>query len=164
MNLNKAIIVGNVTQQPEIRSIATGTQVANFSVATNRFYNDRATGERQQETEFHRVVAWSRLAEIIGQYVQKGSLIMIEGRIQTRSWDDKTTGAKRYATEIIADSIQLGPRREGATGGAPSQYADRTQPSPRTQRSAPSQDEPPMPTIDAGAVTEDDIDLKDIPF
>lgn len=163
MNLNKAIIVGNVTQQPEIRSIATGTQVANFTVATNRFYNDRATAQRQQETEFHRVVAWARLAEIIGQYVQKGSLIMIEGRIQTRSWDDKTTGAKRYTTEIIADSIQLGPRRDGATN-TPSQYGSNAQPSPATKQATPSQDEPPIPTIDAGAVTEDDIDLKDIPF
>ena len=167
MNYNKAIILGNVTRQPELRTTPSGAQVVNFGIATNRFYNDKNSGEKQQEVEFHNVVAWSRLAEIIGQYVNKGSLILVEGRIQTRSWDDKTTGQKRYATEIIAENIQLGPRRDNATQGN-SNY-DREEPSSPQRQTTPrntTQDteEEPIPTIDAGTPSEDDIDMKDIPF
>ena len=168
MNFNKAIIVGNVTRQPEVRTTPSGAQVVNFSIATNRFYNDRNTGERQQEVEFHNVVAWSRLAEIIEQYVNKGSLILIEGRIQTRSWDDKTTGQKRYTTEIIAENIQLGPRRDSGNNTTTDSYSRNSQETPRSAPREPTQKattaEPQIPTIDAGTPNEDDIDIKDIPF
>ncbi|MEX0916523.1 MAG: single-stranded DNA-binding protein, partial [Candidatus Spechtbacterales bacterium] len=99
MNLNKVIIIGNVTQDPDVRTTPGGAQVANFTVATNRTWNDRNSGQKETKAEFHNVVAWSRLAEIIGQYVKRGTLIMIEGRIETRSWEDKTSGEKKYRTE-----------------------------------------------------------------
>ena len=167
MNFNKAIILGNVTNQPEIRTTPSGAPVVNFSIATTRFYTDRNSGEKQQEAEFHNVVAWNRLAELVGQYVDKGSLILIEGRIQTRSWDDKVTGNKRYTTEIIADNIQLGPRR-GAGGADRGESSTptrrRSNPTTGSNKPADSTSEPPMPTIDAGIPSEDDIDMKDIPF
>jgi len=109
MNLNRAIIIGRVTQDPQLRTTPSGQPVCNFSVATNRFWNDQNTHERHEKTEFHNVVAWSRLAEISNQYLTKGSLVMIEGRIETHSWDDQS-GNRRYRTEIIAENMQLGPR------------------------------------------------------
>jgi len=108
MNLNKVFILGNVTQDPQIRQLPDGRLVANFGMATNRIYNDQ-TGERKQQTEFHNVVAFGRNAEIIQQYVQKGSLLLVEGRLQTRNWEDQS-GVKRYRTEIIVDRLQLGPK------------------------------------------------------
>ena len=157
MNLNKAIIIGNVTQDPEVRTTPGGAQVANFTVATNRTWNDRSSGERQSKAEFHNVVAWSRLAEIIGQYVKRGTLIMIEGRIETRSWDDPNGGGKKYRTEIIAENMQLGPR--GAGGGESSFESSR----PSRQEKQESNEEE-LPTIDASASSDDEVDIKDIPF
>ena len=115
MNLNKAIIVGNLTQDPEVRTTSSGDKVANFSVATNRMWTDKTTGEKQQKAEFHNVVLWRRLAEIAEQYLNKGSLVLIEGRIETRSWEGQD-GNTRYKTEIVGENMQLGPRRNGSTG------------------------------------------------
>ena len=157
MNLNKAIIIGNVTQDPEVRTTPGGTQVANFTVATNRTWNDRSSGERQSKAEFHNVVAWSRLAEIIGQYVKRGTLIMIEGRIETRSWDDPNGGGKKYRTEIIAENMQLGPR---GSGGGESSF-ESTRPS-RQEKQDVGEEE--LPNIDASASSDDEVDIKDIPF
>lgn len=109
MNLNRAIIIGRVTQDPQLRTTPSGQPVCNFSIATNRIWNDSDTRERQEKTEFHNIVAWRRLAEIANQYLLKGSLVMIEGRIETRSWDDPQ-GNRKYRTEIIAENMQLGPR------------------------------------------------------
>ena len=115
--VNKAIIVGNLGRDPEMRATQSGTQVANFTVATSRVYND-SSGQRQEETEWHKVVAFGRLAEICGQYLRKGKQVYIEGRIQTRSWDDKETGQKKYMTEIVANEMQmLGRAGEGGGGG-----------------------------------------------
>lgn len=115
--VNKAIIVGNLGRDPEMRATQSGTQVANFTVATSRVYND-ASGQRQEETEWHKIVAFGRLAEICGQYLHKGKQVYIEGRIQTRSWDDKETGQKKYMTEIVANEMQmLGRAGEGGGGG-----------------------------------------------
>jgi single-strand DNA-binding protein len=115
--VNKAIIVGNLGRDPEMRATQTGTQVANFTVATSRAYSDSG-GQRQEETEWHRVVAFGRLAEICGQYLHKGKQVYIEGRIQTRSWEDKESGQKRYSTEIVANEMQmLGRAGEGGGGG-----------------------------------------------
>jgi len=108
MNFNKAIIVGNLTRDPENRATASGKAVSNFGVATNRFWTDDQ-GQQQKQAEFHNIDAFGRLAEICNQYLSRGSLVLIEGRIQTRSWEDKD-GVKRYRTEIIADSMQMGPR------------------------------------------------------
>ena len=108
MNLNKAFILGNLTRDPELRQTATGQNVANFAVATNRMWSD-PSGNKQTQTEFHNVVVWGRLAEIASQYLAKGRLVFIEGRITNRSWQDQQ-GQKKYRTEIVAENMQLGPR------------------------------------------------------
>ena len=109
MNLNKVILVGNLTSDPELRSTPSGQTVCNFRMATNRVWTDRASGQKQQETEYHTIVAWGRLAEIASQFLTKGSLTMIEGRLRTRSWQD-SAGNKRFRTEVVAQTLQLGPR------------------------------------------------------
>ncbi len=141
MNLNKAIIIGRVTRDPELRTTPAGQSVCSFGVATNRVWSDPDTKERQEKTEFHNVVCWRRLAEIAGQYLAKGSLVMIEGRIETRTWEDKE-GNKRYRAEIIAENLQLGPKSSGGAGRPAS--AEETQ-----NESLPK---------------EEEIDVKDIPF
>ena len=114
--VNKVILIGNLGRDPEIRSLPSGQPVANFSVATSRRYKDR-DGNRREETEWHNVVCFGKQAEIAGQYLVKGKQVFIEGRIQTRSWDDKNTGEKKYRTEIICDNFQmLGGRGEGGGG------------------------------------------------
>jgi len=110
MNLNKVFILGNLTRDPEKRNLPSGQLVVSFGVATNRFYTNQ-NNEKQQETEFHNVTAFGRLAEIASQYLQKGSLVFIEGRLKTRSWEDQS-GTKHFRTEIIADNLQLGPRKK----------------------------------------------------
>lgn len=115
MYLNKAMIYGNLTRDPEKRALPNGTQVCSFGVATNRTYNDK-DGKKQEQTEYHNVVAFGRLAEIMGQYLQKGRPVYVEGRISTRSWDKD--GQKQYRTEIIVDNFQFGASSAG--GGAPS--------------------------------------------
>lgn len=153
MNLNKVFIVGNLTRDPELRQTAGGQAVCSFSVATNRRYTDKS-GQKQDQTEFHNVVAWGRQAEIINQYLRKGSMILVEGRIQTRSWVDQQ-GSKHWRTEIVAEQIQLGPR--GAGGGA----------APAGNPAAPADAAPrgpdPTPVIELPDESEE-IDIKDIPF
>ena len=108
MNLNKIFLVGRLTQDPETRTTSSGQMVCSFGLATNRIWNNQ-NKEKQKQTEFHNIVLWQRLAEIASQYLNKGSLVLIEGRIQTRSWEDQT-GNKRYKTEVVAENIQMGPR------------------------------------------------------
>src|SRR4029077_15613467 len=116
MYLNKAIVIGNLTRDPELRSLPSGIKVCTFSLATNRVWKDK-NGTRQDSTDYHNVVVFGRQAETVAQYMKKGSSILVEGRMQTRSWDDKTSGEKKYRTEIIADRTQFGPRA-GSTGGS----------------------------------------------
>ena len=148
MYLNKAIIIGNLTRDPEIKALPSGVKVASFSVATNRVWKDK-NGVKQENVDFHNVVVFGRQAEIVGQYMKKGSSILVEGRMQTRSWDD-AAGVKKYRTEIIADRIQFGPRREGTGGG----YS----PAP-----APEADEHKK-AIDTIEYPEEEINPEDIPF
>lgn len=115
--INKAIIIGHVGADPEIKFMPSGKAVANFSVATSDAWKDKQSGENQEATEWHRVVAFGRLAEIVGEYVAKGSMIYIEGKIQTRSWDDQG-GQKRYMTEIIASQMQMLGGKAIASGQA----------------------------------------------
>lgn len=117
MYLNKAQIYGNLTRDPELRALPTGQTVANFAVATNRTYKDK-DGQKKETVEYHNVVAFGKTADILGQYMKKGSPIFIEGRLQTRSWDDKETSKKLYRTEIVIESFQFGPNpnRDGAGG------------------------------------------------
>lgn len=144
MNLNKVIIVGRLTQDPEKRSIPdSGMSVTSFSVATNSYFKNKA-GEKQERTEFHNLVMFGNLADIASQYLKKGSLALFEGRLQTRTWDDKD-GNKRYRTEIVADSLQLGPRNEGSTS---------------KNEDSSSVKEREIPVIDE----DDEINVEDIPF
>jgi single-strand DNA-binding protein len=115
-SVNKVILVGRLGKDPEIRSTPQGTSVAKFTIATDDRYTDR-NGEKQERTEWHNIVAWSKLAEICGQYLKKGKLVYIEGSIRTDSWDDKETGVKRYRTEIIANTMQMLDRRGDEEGG-----------------------------------------------
>lgn len=120
MNVNKVFILGNLTRDPELRQTPTGQSVCSFGVATNTFFTDRS-GQRQKRAEFHTIVVWGRQAEIANQFLRKGSSVFVEGRLQTRSWQDKQ-GQPRKTTEIIGERIQLGPRPSGmpaAPGGAP---------------------------------------------
>lgn len=116
MYLNKAIIYGNLTRDPELRSLPSGIQVVSFSVATNRVWKDK-NGAKQESADFHNIVVFGRQADIVSQYLKKGSAVLVEGRIQTRSWDAQD-GQKKYRTEIVADRVQFGPRSSGGSGGA----------------------------------------------
>lgn len=117
MNLNKVMLIGNLTRDPELRTTQNGTNVASFGLATNSVWTD-ASGQRQEKVEFHNIVTWKRLAEICSQYLHKGSKVYIEGRLQTRSWDDQT-GNKRYITEIVADNMIMLDSK-GSSSSSPS--------------------------------------------
>jgi single-strand DNA-binding protein len=117
-SLNRVQLIGNLGKDPEVKYTPSGTPVAKIAIATNERFKDKS-GEWQDRTEWHNVVLWQRLAEIAGEYLKKGGKVYIEGRLQTRSWDDKQTNQKKYMTEIVAsDIILLGGRGEGAEGGA----------------------------------------------
>jgi len=105
--INKVILIGNLGNDPEIRYTPSGTAIANVSIATSEVWKDRQTGESKETTEWHRVVFFNRLAEIVGEYLKKGSKIYVEGRLQTRKWQDQQTGQDRYMTEIIAGEMQM---------------------------------------------------------
>ena len=149
MYLNKAIVIGNLTRDPELRSLPSGIKVCSFSLATNRVWKDK-NGARQESTDYHNVVVFGRQAETVAQYMKKGSSILVEGRMQTRSWDDKTSGEKKYRTEIVADRTQFGPKSAG--GGAPS--------------AAPAKSSAPAESgeVDSIEYPEEDINPEDIPF
>ena len=119
--VNKVILIGNLGRDPEVRSTPSGQPVASFTLATSRRWKDK-NGQRQEQTEWHQIVVWGKQAEIAGQYLTKGKQIFLEGRLQTRSWDDRQTGEKRYRTEVVCDNFQmLGSRGGGGEfeqGGA----------------------------------------------
>lgn len=129
MNLNKAYLIGRLTRDPEMRVTTGGQNVAQFGLATNRVWYNEAK-QKQEQVEFHNVVAWGRLAQICSQYLKKGSLALVEGRIQTRSWQAQD-GATKYRTEIVAENVQLGPRNANAS-------SDYTPAAPATDFSAPA--------------------------
>jgi single-strand DNA-binding protein len=114
MYINKAIIFGNLTRDPEVRALPSGMNVASFGVATNRVYKDR-DGKKQEQTDFHNISVFGRQADTVKQYLHKGDSVYVEGRIQTRSWEKD--GQKQYRTEIVAERVQFGPRKGGPGGG-----------------------------------------------
>lgn len=116
MYLNKVFLYGNLTRDPEVRALPSGQQVASFALATNRTYKDKE-GAKQEATEFHNIVAFGRQAEVLAQYMKKGRPVFIEGRIQTRSWDDKSSGEKKYRTEVVVENFQFGPSAPGGASG-----------------------------------------------
>ncbi|MCX6740167.1 MAG: single-stranded DNA-binding protein [Candidatus Parcubacteria bacterium] len=154
MNLNKAMIIGNLTRDPEVKSTPNGASVASFSVATNFIWTD-TSGQKQEKAEYHNIVAWRKLADIIGQYLKKGSKVYIEGRLQTRDWTGQD-GVKRYRTEIVADNMIMLDR----AGTAPS--AGNWNPKPAASSDIPTiqQDAP----INNSESDSDEIKLEDIPF
>jgi len=116
-SVNKVILVGNLGRDPEVRYTPDGAAICNVSIATTSQWKDKNTGERREETEWHRVVFYNRLAEIAGEYLKKGRSVYVEGRLKTRKWQDKDTGADKYTTEIVADQMQMLGGREGGGGG-----------------------------------------------
>lgn len=152
--VNKVIIVGNLGNDPEIRYMPNNEPVANLSVATSETWQDKNTGEQREKTEWHRIVAYRKLADIMGQYLKKGSKVYIEGRLQTRKWQDQS-GQDRYTTEIIADNMQMLDSR-GDSGGS-ANYAPQPQGAPQnTPQSQPKQAFTP-PAIDNDPGLDDDI-------
>ncbi len=154
MNLNKVLLIGRLTVDPQLRSTPGGTQVATFGLATNRVWTDK-NQQKQEATEFHNIVVWGKQAELASKYLTKGALAYIEGRLQTRSWDDKA-GARRKTTEIIAERIQFGPRREGAGGFPPGGVRN---PVGEEKKEAPVEE---LPVIDMNE--EAGIKSEDLPF
>ena len=146
--VNKAIILGNLGNDPEMRYMPNGEPVANISIATSETWNDKNTGEKREKTEWHRVVAYRRTAEIIGQYTRKGSKLYVEGKLQTRKWTDNN-GVDRYTTEIIADSVQLLDSRRDDQGGQQGYQQRQQQPQQNNapQYNPPAQDDFDDPTI-----------------
>ena len=155
MYLNKALVIGNLTRDPEMRSLPSGIQVASFSVATNRVWKDK-NGAKQESADFHNIVVFGRQAEIVGQYLKKGSSVLVEGRMQTRSWDGQD-GQKKYRTEIVADRVQFGPRSQGGGSGpsAPSPKSGDSQTSPKVDKNE---------GIDTIEYPAEEINPEDIPF
>lgn len=146
MNLNKVFIIGNLTRDPEMRALPSGKSVTTFGVATNRIWNDQS-GKRQTTPEYHNIVAFGRLAEIAKQYLQKGKMVFVEGRIQTRSWEGQD-GSKKSRTEIVVEAMQLGPRGVGGGGAAPTND---------TAPAAPEMLETIQYPQDEGEINPDDI-------
>jgi single-strand DNA-binding protein len=157
-SVNKVILLGNVGKDPEIRSTPGGTMVANFTLATSDRQKD-AQGNWQERTEWHNLVAFSRTAEIIRDYVKKGSKLYIEGKIQTRSWDDKESGAKRYRTEIIVNDLSLLSGREEGSGG----YSRSSSSASSSSGSSSGYDQRPPASQDEYAQSAE-ISDDDIPF
>jgi single-strand DNA-binding protein len=149
MNLNKVMLIGRLVRDPEKKVTPSGHTVCSFSIATSRTWKDQS-GQKVEKTEFHNIVLWRRLAEIASEYLSKGSLIYLEGRLETRNWEKD--GVKHYRTEIVGDVMQMGPRvGGGGEGYVSNQYQKKV-----TQTKSP---EPEIPIIEEG-----EIDPKNIPF
>lgn len=170
MNLNKAFVLGNVTRDPEVRALPSGQQVTSFGIATNRFYSD-SSGQKKQDVEFHNIVCFGKLADISSRYLNKGSLVLIEGRIKTRNWQN-SSGVKQYRTEIIADTLQLGPRSAGS--GQSGRQFNSKEPYQTKNEDIPIIEEnytPPAtlanneePKNNTEENKNEEIDVRDIPF
>lgn len=151
MNLNKVFIIGRLTADPQLRNIPSGQAVASISVATNRTWTDK-NGAKQEEAEYHNVVIWGRQAEIASQFLTKGSTVMIEGRLRTRSWQDKS-GQERKTTEIVSERMQLGPRAQsGGRSGGEMRTGEKAE---KTKQ--PAAEEVPVIDLEESGPKEDDL-------
>src|SRR3990167_916511 len=148
MYFNRAIIVGNLTRDPELRSLPSGVQIATIGVATNRVWKDKS-GAKQESTDYHNVVVFGRQAQTTAQYLRKGASVLVEGRMQTRSWD-AADGTKKYRTEVVADRVQFGPKRDGSA--------------PATTAASSKEDNQEAPPEGAIEYPEDNVSVDDIPF
>ncbi len=151
MNYNKVILVGRLTRDPEPKALPSGQSLTSFGLATDRFFTDK-DGRKQQQTEFHNIVLFGKLADIAVQYMNKGSLVLIEGRLQTRSWQDQS-GVKKYRTEIIAERLQLGPKSSGFSSPA-------AKPAAGNEFKQNENKQEDIPVIEE----DQEINIKDIPF
>lgn len=160
MNVNKVIIVGRLTRDPELRTTTSGQTVTSVGVATNRYWTNKA-GQKQDKTEFHNIILWGRLAEIAGQYLVKGQEAYFEGRLESRSYKGKD-GVERKVTEIVAENMQLGAKAQGGGGGT---YAPRTNQTPAAAQSQGAQAAPAeeIPTINLDEEPEE-VKIEDVPF
>ncbi|MBX3637199.1 MAG: single-stranded DNA-binding protein [Rubrivivax sp.] len=160
-SVNKVILIGNLGRDPEVRYAPSGSAICNVTLATSRQWKDKTSGERQEETEWHRVVFYDRLAEIAGEYLKKGRPVYVEGRLKTRKWTDKD-GVEKYTTEIVADQMQLLGGGEGGGGGGDDMGGggggQRSAPAPRQAPAAQQR-----PAASKSATGFDDMD-DDIPF
>jgi len=157
MYLNKAMVFGNLTRDPEVRALPSGSQVCSFGLATNRTFK-KADGSRGEQTEFHNIVVFGRQAETCAQYLKKGSSAYVEGRLQTRSWEGEK--GKQYKTEIIAERVQFGPRSAGGNSGESTYSASSGSRNSVSDAEAPQK----APKEDAIDYPEEDINPDDIPF
>jgi len=167
MNLNKAMVIGNLTRDPEVRSTSSGATVTNFAVATNLVWTDQQ-GQRQERAEFHNIVAWRKLGEICGQYLKKGSKVYVEGRLQTNEWTGNDN-VKRYRTEIVAENmIMLDRGGSGGGGNYAAGGAGQAQQQPQPEEPTVDAEQQSSPQGQAGqegeANEEEDIKVENIPF
>jgi single-strand DNA-binding protein len=163
MNLNKVFLIGNLTRDPEARALPSGQAVSSFGLATNRMWTDSQTKEKKKQAEFHNIVAFGKLAEICNQYLNKGKLVYVEGRLQTRSWDDQE-GNKKYRTEIVADGMQMGPRLDKGPNDKGTETKEAV---PEIQVDEDTKDKKSSTKKEEeekGEEKEEEIDVKDIPF
>jgi single-strand DNA-binding protein len=161
VNINKVLLYGNLVRDPEEKALPSGIKVANFSIATSRTYKDK-DGNKKETTEFHNVVAFGKQAELIAQYMKKGKGIYVDGRLQTRSWDDKATNVKKYRTEVIVENFQFGPNPTGQGGGTytPSQ----TEGGPASMQGGAKSATDKSAKIDTIEYPTEEINPEDIPF
>lgn len=158
MDLNKVMIIGRLTRDPELRATPNGTNVCQMGLATNFVYTNQQSGQKVEQVEYHNVVLWRKLAEIANQYLKKGRRVYIEGRLQTRSWDGKD-GAKRSRTEIVADNMIMLDGGQGGNSSSPASGSDSGYSAPVATDEQPAVEEE-LPTIQQG----EDISVEDIPF
>jgi|SRR3989344_4762790 len=160
MDLNKVMIIGRLTRDPELRAIPSGASVCQLGIATNYVYNNQQSGQKVEQVEYHNVVLWRKLAEIANQYLKKGARVYIEGRLQTRSWDGKD-GVKRSKTEIVGENLIMLDSRGGSAGSSSPSSVNQspTTSAPRDEIGQPAPTEE-LPTIQQG----EDINVEDIPF
>ena len=179
MDLNKVMLIGNITKDIQMRTTSGGQNVASFSVATNRRWKDQATGDFKEDAQFHNIVAWGRLAEICSQYMGKGKKIYVEGRLQTRTWDDQQSGQKKYFTEVVAENIIMLDSKGSGGGGYDNpdrsnfqrkntdnfsnneNRPDSRTPEKEAEINIPAPEEIPTINIDE---EQEEVRVKDIPF
>jgi len=163
MNLNKVFLLGRLTADPQLRMTAAGKPVATFSLATNRLWLNQQ-GQRQEETQYHNIVVWGRQAEVTNQFLRKGGLVLVEGRLQTRTWKDQQ-GQNRKTTEIVADRLQLGPRAGGSGGGDfPNRGGERNFDQRPAKPAEDSSQEETMESLPEINLDEGEINSEEVPF
>jgi len=170
MNLNKVYLIGRLASDPEFRTTPSGQEVATLRMATNRVWKDSSSGEKREATEFHSIVVWGRLAQIANQYLNKGAMAMIEGRLQTRSWEGQD-GVKRYRTEIVAENLQLGPKPFKSEGRPSFTKEEATPPQTHKEEIPIINEDQPLDKLGAEGrpaeesdIEEAEVQLKDVPF